>query len=235
MEKEQTDKVPQDDKISSGGPSISGDFENVPEGDSFGEKVAYDSDASGLEIVAMQDVGIKDTFDDSAELDKSTWMRWVNKVSDFCLGISMYILYPAILTVILIDVIGRNFFHTPLSWAIEGSGLFLVGAIFLATPRVELDRDHILLDILYSNYSRKLKLICDMLTRAVCCVWMAAATVRSSVEIHTAYTLNESGADFKYPFWPMRVVMTCAFFILTITLLCNVILCFKALRKKEQS
>lgn len=147
----------------------------------------------------------------------------------------MYILYPAILAVILIDVIGRNFFHTPLSWAIEGSGLFLVGAIFLATPRVELDRDHILLDILYSNYSRKLKLICDMLTRAVCCIWMAAATVRSSVEIQTAYLLNESGADFKYPFWPMRVVMTCAFFILTVALLCNVVLCIKALCQKEQS
>ena len=82
--------------------------------------------------------------------DFGLW-RLVSKLSDLTLAVSMYLFYPAILVVVCIDVIGRNFFATPLSWAIEGSGLFLIGGIFLAAPRVELDRTHILLDILYDR------------------------------------------------------------------------------------
>ncbi|MDE7064412.1 MAG: TRAP transporter small permease [Desulfovibrionaceae bacterium] len=160
----------------------------------------------------------------------SPWMRGVDKASDIALSVSMYVLYPAILIVILIDVIGRNFFATPLSWAIEGSGLFLIGAIFLAASRVELDRSHILLDILYANYPQKIKSLCDMLTRAVACLWMLAATVRSSVEIHTAFVLQESGTDFRYPFWPMRMIMTLGFLLLTLALLSNVVSSYRQFR-----
>lgn len=160
---------------------------------------------------------------------EANWMRGVDKAADMCLRFSIYVLYPAILAVIFIDVMGRNFFETPLSWAIEGSGLFLIGAIFLATPRVELDRGHILLDILYANYSPKLKLICDMLTRTLAGLWMAGATIRSLIEIHTSFVLNESGADFRYSFWPMRVIMTFAFLIITLSLLYNVVYTYRKL------
>lgn len=161
---------------------------------------------------------------------QSAWMQWVDKASDIALAASMYILYPAIVVVILIDVIGRNFFATPLSWAIEGSGLFLIGAIFLAAPRVELDRGHILLDILYANYSKKNKLFCDMLTRAVACLWMLAATARSCVEVHTAFMLHESGTDFRYPFWPMRMIMTTGFVLLALALLSNAVSSYRQFR-----
>ena len=111
--------------------------------------------------------------------DKSRFISTVDKLSDWALSISMFVLYPIILIIILIDVTGRNFFATPLSWAIEGSGIFLIGAIFLAASRVELDRGHILLDILYANYSRKAKLVCDILTRFVAFLWMVGATIRT--------------------------------------------------------
>lgn len=136
--------------------------------------------------------------------------------------------------VIFVDVIGRNFFETPLSWAIEGSGLFLIGAIFLAVPRVELDRGHILLDIVYATYPDKVKLICDLLTRALAFLWMLAATVRSSFEIPTSFMLNESGSDFRYPFWPMRVIMTIGFLVLALSLLYNVVDSYKQLRNGGQ-
>ena len=90
--------------------------------------------------------------------NKDFWL-WTltDKASDYALLFSMYILYPAILIVVCVDVVGRNFFAAPLSWAIEGSGLFLIGGIFLAAPRVELDRGHILLDILYATTPARIK------------------------------------------------------------------------------
>lgn len=186
---------------------------------------ASPDNASGLAEIALEDVG-KGV---SHEPAPSGFARGINKTADISLAVSMYILYPAILVVILIDVIGRNFFGTPLSWAIEGSGLFLIGAIFLAVPRVELDKTHILLDILYANYSERTKRVCDMLTRVIASLWMLGATIRSAMEIPTAFMLNESGADFRYPFWPIRVVMTIAFLILTLALIYNVVDSFKQL------
>ena len=185
---------------------------------------------SGLAELALEDVGKGAPHGEF----RSGWERAISKAADICLNVSMYILYPAILIVIMIDVMGRNFFGTPLSWAIEGSGLFLIGGIFLAVPRVELDKTHILLDILYANYKERTKLICDMLTRAIACLWMAAATVRSAMEIPTAIMLNESGSDFRYPFWPMRVVMTIGFLVLTLALLYNAVSAYKHLRNGGQ-
>ena len=197
---------------------------------------ASSSGTSGLGSLALEDIeSVAHEAPPGGEPGApkpSGWMRGVDKAADIGLNFSMYLLYPAILIVILIDVIGRNFFGTPLSWAIEGSGLFLIGAIFLAVPRVELDKTHILLDILYATYKKKTQLICDMLTRALACLWMLAATIRSSFEIPTAFMLNESGSDFRYPFWPMRVVMTIGFLLLTLALLYNVVDSFKRLRKE---
>lgn len=172
------------------------------------------------------------------EIDHSKdFLLWriTDKVSDYALAFSMYVLYPAILIVVCIDVTGRNFFATPLSWAIEGSGLFLIGGIFLAAPRVELDRTHILLDILYANYSKRAKLICDIITRFVAMLWMMGATWRSSIEIYTSFILDESGTDFRYPFWPMRTIMTFGFLLVSLALLCNIISCIRQLREGKQS
>jgi TRAP-type C4-dicarboxylate transport system permease small subunit len=157
------------------------------------------------------------------------WLGLIEKCSDICLAVSMYVLYPAILLVICTDVIGRNFFGTPISWSIEGSGLFLIGGIFLAVPRVELDNSHILLDILYANYSHKMTRICDIVTRTFAFLWMVAVTVRSALEIPTSITMQESGADFRYPFWPMRVIMTIGFLMLTLALVHNIVLSYRQL------
>jgi TRAP-type C4-dicarboxylate transport system permease small subunit len=150
---------------------------------------------------------------------RPAWMRGVEKIADFCLAVSMYLLYPAILTVIVIDVIGRNFFNAPLSWAIEGSGIFLIGAIFLAVGKVELEKGHILLDIFYANYSTRAKCLSDMATRFLAFIWIALATVRCFMEVHTSYILGESGGDFKFPFWPMRLVMAIGFLVFALCLL----------------
>lgn len=160
---------------------------------------------------------------------RTGWMRGVEKAADACLSVSMYILYPAILVVICLDVFGRNFFGTPLSWAIEGSGLFLIGAIFLAVPRVELDNCHILLDILYARYPHRAARVCDLMTRLLAGLWMMAATIRSAIEIPTSFVLMESGSDFRYPFWPMRVLMTIGFLTLTLALLYNVVVAYRSL------
>ena len=86
-----------------------------------------------------------------------------------------------------------------------------------------------------TRYSKKAQLICDMLTRSLCFLWMLAATIRSSIEIRTSYLMQESGTDFRAPFWPMRVIMTLGFLILALALLSNAIDCYRKLRAGGKS
>jgi TRAP-type mannitol/chloroaromatic compound transport system permease small subunit len=61
---------------------------------------------------------------------------------------------------------------------------------------------------------------------------MTGATVRSAVEIHTSYVLLESGTDFRYPFWPMRLVMTIGFALVALALICTIISSIRELREE---
>ncbi|MDR0466990.1 MAG: TRAP transporter small permease [Deltaproteobacteria bacterium] len=180
--------------------------------------------------MAAQDASPGDA-PESGFLDKMG--KILDKVTDVNLAVTYWVFYPFILVVVTFDVVGRNFFNFPLSWAIEGSGLFLIGCIFLAMGKVELENSHIMLDIIYDRYPRKMKLFADFSTRVLITLWMAATTVRSAIEIPTAYRLMESGADFRYPFWPMRVVMTFGFFVLTFCLLFNALNAFRKMHDKE--
>ncbi|MEG2173433.1 MAG: TRAP transporter small permease [Desulfovibrionaceae bacterium] len=169
------------------------------------------------------------------EVARSPFVRFINKLSDISSGVSTYLVYPAILLVIIVDVIGRNFFLTPLSWATEGSSLFLIAAIFLAVGRVELEHDHIILDILYAHYSPQTKMKCDIFTRSLAALWMTGATIRSAIEIPTSIVLRESGQDFRYPYWPLRVLMTIGFLVLTLCLIANIVIAVKDLREEKKN
>lgn len=169
------------------------------------------------------------------EAANSRFIKCISAMSMFCSNVSTYLVYPAILLVIIIDVIGRNFFLAPLSWATEGSSLFLIAAIFLAVGRVELERGHILLDILYTHYSPKTKLKCDIFTRSLAALWMCGATIRSALEVPTSIALRESGQDFRYPYWPLRILMTIGFLTLTLCLIANIVIAIKDLREENKN
>jgi TRAP-type C4-dicarboxylate transport system permease small subunit len=159
------------------------------------------------------------------------FLRVIDKLSNLGMGVSMFLLYPGILIIIAADVIGRNFFHAPVSWAIEGSGVLLVGCIFLTAGRVELEKKHILLDVFYTDYSEIKKAICDMFTRFLAFLWTTVTSVRCYMEVQLSFRLGETGGDFKWQYWPARLAMAIGFTILTLCLMCTIYDAFKRYRK----
>ena len=147
------------------------------------------------------------------------FIKGFNAVSDFFFNVSAFIAYPAILVIITCDVVGRNFLHSPVAWAIEGSGLLLLSGIFLAGSKIEQDGEHIQLDALYAHYSTKGKLFLDLFARLVATGWVGIMTWRSFIEIGISIDMRETGSDFIYPYWPIRVIMTLGFLVLCIQLL----------------
>lgn len=155
-------------------------------------------------------------------------------VSRLFTDLSAFVAYPAITIVILIDVVGRNFFLHPLAWATEGSGLFLIMAIFLVGCNVEQTKSHIRIDLLSSSYGPRAQYVLDLFTTAFAGWWTGMMTVRSFAEIPMSITMKESGQDWLYPYWPIRVVMSVAFLVLFLYLAAELLaLLLRPLRARE--
>ncbi|WP_022655683.1 TRAP transporter small permease subunit [uncultured Desulfovibrio sp.] len=149
--------------------------------------------------------------------------------------ISSFVLYPAMVTVITVDVTGRFLFNSPLSWGTEGSGLIQIMAIFLVCASVESTDAHIQLDILYAKFSARGKCLVKLLTCVTAGIWAGMLTSRSFSEIFVSMDMLESGMDVTIPFWPIRMVMTFAFALLGLQLLMNFSINFaKLLRGGEE-
>lgn len=154
--------------------------------------------------------------------------------SDFFTDLSAFVAYPAITIVILIDVVGRNFFLSPLAWATEGSGLFLIMAIFLVGCTVEQSKSHIQIDLFSSKYGPRATYVLNLFTTAFAGWWTGMMTVRSFMEIPTSIAMKESGQDWLYPYWPIRVVMSVAFLVLFLYLAAELLaLLLRPLRNRE--
>lgn len=142
----------------------------------------------------------------------------IRTLTRFSHYISAFLLYPIMVLIILLDVGGRFLFNSPFSWATEGSGLVQIMAIFLACAAVQNSDEHIRLDILYETFKPRVKILVNMLTSIVAGFWAGVLTWRSYVEIFVSYDMVEAGMDIPIPFWPIRIVMTFAFFLLVLEL-----------------
>lgn len=132
--------------------------------------------------------------------------------------LSSFVLFPAMVCVVTVDVVGRFLFNSPLAWSTEGSGLIQIMGIFLAAAYVESTESHIRLDILYDKFSVRGRALVGLLTCAVAGAWVYMLGSRSYTEIFVSHDMLESGMDVTIPYWPIRAVMTFAFFVLGLQL-----------------
>lgn len=133
--------------------------------------------------------------------------------------LSAYFFYPAILLIVILDVLGRWLFNHPLAWGLETSCLLLVPAILLVAGEVERSDAHIKLDIIYPRLGRTGRHIVDLLASGFALLWSGAMTIRSALELITSYTSNEGGAITPIPYWPARALFLLAFLLLSLILL----------------
>jgi TRAP-type C4-dicarboxylate transport system permease small subunit len=114
---------------------------------------------------------------------------------------------PALVTLVLSDIVLRTFFSAPIAWAHELSGLLLLTMFFLAIPSC-IEREELLsVDLLYQGLStfkqKVLRLVSHtfLLAFSFLVVWQAYLGARDSLEYgDQAYTID-------LPYWPFYILM----------------------------
>lgn len=130
----------------------------------------------------------------------STINEWVGNI------VSVLIITLSI--IVFVDVIGRYFFNSPLSWAMEINEYQLVTLMLLTGGYTYLHNGHVRVDILYSRWSKKTRATVDLFTSLIlfliCIVLVRYGLVLAYDSFIHHYT---SSMGLAAPLWPTHLMI----------------------------
>ena len=119
---------------------------------------------------------------------------------------------------VLADVIGRQVFGQPAPATTEVVAYYyMVAAVFLPLPFVELRNRSIAVDLFYNLFPRGLQRLSDMIATAAGVVFWGMLTVKAYFDAIEAFEKGEMvDGTYTVPIWPMRFALPIAFGLATI-------------------
>lgn len=146
------------------------------------------------------------------------FIRFVEKISDISGGIAAFLLIPLVI-VFLIEIVARNLFNHPTTWAY--GTCFLIGgcAAILGFAYAMKMGAMVRIDIIRSKLSEKARCILDLLLYVVLFLpltiggtWQCFLQAVQSVSIRETL----SAGSWNAPIWPTKIVMTIGIFLLAL-------------------
>lgn len=151
-----------------------------------------------------------------AVLDKA-----VQKTAKLFLDISAFVAYPILICVVLSDIVLRAFFNSPLPWGNEVSGLLLIICFFGPVCTCEQEKNNIALDFLFSHFSHRAKWCVELTGSIAGAIWIGLLSWRNFIEVPQMMEYGETGVEFHYPLWPLRLFLALACLLLFLRLCLN--------------
>lgn len=142
----------------------------------------------------------------------------LKKAAQLFLDFSAFVAYPILILVVLTDIVLRAFFNSPLPWGNEVSGLLLIICFFGPVCACEEARNNIALDFLYTHFSHRAKWVVDLIGSISGAIWIGLLSYRNFVEVPEMIEYGETGVEFHYPLWPLRLFLAFALLLLFLRL-----------------
>lgn len=138
----------------------------------------------------------------------------ISKAGRGFLNFGAFVAYPVLIVVVLTDILLRTFWNTPLPWGVEVSGLLLIFCFFAPVCVCEEEKTNIALDFLSSHFSPRGKTLVDLFGCAAGALWIGLLCYRNFVEVPEMIRYGETGIEFHYPLWPLRLFLALALLFL---------------------
>ncbi|MBM4183590.1 MAG: TRAP transporter small permease [Gemmatimonadetes bacterium] len=137
----------------------------------------------------------------------------------FALGI--YVMLPALVLLVTTDVVLRYVFDSPLQWARDVSGLFLLMSIGAALP-LAWDRSyHIRMEVVYDRLSPTRRRLVDVLSVVSGIVFFGMMAVQAALYVPFMIRTGETGEDLLWPLWPYMAFLALCGFVAVARLFAN--------------
>jgi len=135
------------------------------------------------------------------------YAKFVSVLISYTHKINLWLLMPALLLLILLDITLRNVFTSTLTWSHEVSGLLLLSIFFIDLPYCLSKSEFLKVDLLYSYFSpiwkklvQKFALLCCFLV-SVFIVWQAYVGLQDMIEF------DETALTLAIPLWPFSAMI----------------------------
>lgn len=157
--------------------------------------------------------------------------KFLSKLAKIFLDFGAFVAYPVLICLVLTDITLRTFFNSPLPWGIEVSGLLLIICFYSAACICEEDKANIALDFLSSSFTPFGKKLVEIVSCIAGGIWIGLLSYRNFVEVPEMIEYGETGVEFHYPLWPLRLFLAIALLLMFLRLVVNL---FKAFRSTEK-
>jgi|GEM_PF-6873631 len=164
--------------------------------------------AAAANVVQAADLKVVHVTASNVGQHRSGIDGFIYKISGFCLGFSITILMPIFAAFVTFDVIiMRYLLNMPLTWGMEFTGLMLLALLFLSVTRTEEEDKNIRVEILYDRFPPKLKLFSRILSKILGLLLFGPLSYQSFVMVPDMYQTGQSGIEFMWPLWPLRLLV----------------------------
>lgn len=163
------------------------------------------SEASGQPGLEDQDASWLDRAADLVD-------RASERVSYEMFRFGIYVMMPALVVLVTLDVFLRYVFNAPLEWARDVNGLFLIIALFCALPHAWDRAYHIRMEVFYTRFTTEHRRMADVLSSVTGIIFFGFMAVQGALFVPFMMQTGETGEDLDFVLWPfMGIVSLCAF------------------------
>ncbi|MGE0158895.1 MAG: TRAP transporter small permease [Gemmatimonadales bacterium] len=125
--------------------------------------------------------------------------------------VGVFVTLPALVVLVTTDVVLRYVFDSPLQWARDVSGLFLLMSIAAALPHAWDRSYHIRMEVVYDRFPARWKQASDVLSAFAGIVFFGAMGAQAAAYVPFMIRTGETGEDLLWPLWPyMAFLAVCA-------------------------
>jgi len=121
--------------------------------------------------------------------------------------INLWLLMPALLVLVLLDIILRNLFTSTLSWSHEVSGLLLLSIFFIDLPYCLSKSEFLKVDLFFSYFSKSWQTIANCFA-LLCCFSVSIFLVwQALIGLHDMFEFEEEALTLSMPLWPFSAMI----------------------------
>jgi TRAP-type mannitol/chloroaromatic compound transport system permease small subunit len=148
------------------------------------------------------------------------FVDWINKwVGKIC--------YPCMILIcitVLIEIAMRSLFSKPTVWASETTQMLYILCSFIAGGHILRKKEHIVVDIFYSKFSLRTRLIIDIATFPFFLLFAGALLwFGSGFAVESLLKLEHSGSVWDPPLYPIKFIVPLSAFLILLQGITNLI------------
>ncbi|MEQ1856796.1 MAG: TRAP transporter small permease [Longimicrobiales bacterium] len=143
------------------------------------------------------------------------------RASGLLFRLGIYVMLPALVTLVTFDVMLRYVFDSPLQWARDVSGLLLLMSITAALPHAWDRAYHIRMEVVYDRLAPARRRLVDVLSVVCGILFFGMMAVQAARYVPFMMRTGETGEDLLWPLWPYMAFMALCGFVTVLRLFAN--------------